>query len=55
MIGWALRQVYIISNYAKAMKVIADDGASGQQREDNLMARFDFEPVPDGWCSVLRQ
>ena len=54
-IKWALEQGEAIRKCAKDMKTVAEDGAVGDKRRDNLAAGFDDELVPRSWGQVLDQ
>ena len=52
---WAPEQGDAIRKCAKAMKTVAEDGAVGKERSDNLAARFNSELVPRSWGQILDQ
>ena len=54
-IEWAIEQGDAIKKCARAMKTVAENCATGQERRDNLASRFNSEMAPRSWGQVLDQ
>ena len=54
-INWALEQGEAIRKCASDLKTVAEDGAEGDERRNNLEAGFNSELVPRSWNQVLDQ
>ena len=52
---WAIEQGDAIKKCARAMKIVAENCATGQERRDNLASRFNSEMAPRSWGQVLDQ